>query len=280
MRFFNKKILLSIAGIMLLIVSVLAFQYVMAGMGISLAAGFISSLVEKGSGKLGKDVIVNGRNGPYLRLRVKPRNPKSPAQMTGRGLMTALTREWRGLPTLTKAAFNDFAAVTPTSSNLGVKRVLTGFQWFVKINRPLVEAGVPEVYNPAGYSLEAGNLQPSIPVPTITYDLTTKLLKTFTLNFAALPVGLGATYLVLKVTSPLSQGVTSWKGRKYILLQTVNTTSITQPIDIFAAYTAIFQIPNNVLNTEIFLEFYQIDSVTGNMSPKQYTAINMVPPVV
>ena len=119
---------------------------------------------------------------------------------------------------------------------------------------------------------------PSFPVATVTYDPTTKLLKTFTLNFSSLPVGLGPTYLVLKMTALISPGITSYKCRRYVPLLTTVTTSITEPIDVFAAFTAKYGTPSNTIPQQIFLEFYQIDSSTGSMCAKQYCPINMVPP--
>lgn len=269
-------------GVILLIVTVMALPYVLSGIGISLAAILTSSIVEKGSGKLGKDVIVGGKFGPFLRLRVRPSNPKTQAQMTARGATVELARMWRTLTATQRGAFSNLAAVTPLVNRLGFKRTVSGFQIWMKINKPLIMAGVPVIKNPAAFTgMEQVNLQPSAPIASITYDATSHLMKTFTLNFATLPLGLGATYLIIKCTSTsLSPGILSYKSRRYINLVTTDTTNITQPIDVFSAFTNIFGEWSNVLDKIIFIEYYQVDSFTGNMSAKQYCPVILVPPVV
>ena len=268
-------------GVILLITTAIALPYILTGIGVSLAAIITSSIVEKGSGKLGKDVIVGGKNGPYLRLRVKPSNPKTQAQMTSRGIWVQLAKEWKTLTATQQSTFCSLAAVTPFANRLGFKRTISGFQLWMKINKPLMTAGVPVITDPSAYSgVGIDSLMPSYPVANITYDTTTKLMKTFTLDFASLPVGEGPTYLVLKCSSTLlSMGVNSYKSRRYVDLLSTVTTDITEPVDIYAAFNGIFGVQPNTFTKQIFLEFYQIDSVTGNMSAKQYVAIPLVPPL-
>ena len=78
MKKVDLKILLQVAGIVLLVTSILALQGVMAGIGLGIAGMLIfGPNVEQIKGKTGGIVYVSGKTGPYTRARVKARNPNT-----------------------------------------------------------------------------------------------------------------------------------------------------------------------------------------------------------
>lgn len=86
------KILLPIAGILLLVVSILAAHYLFAGIGMGLASVLIfGPNVEDLDGKVGGIVYSKNKSGSYIKAHVKPRNPNSNAQSTIREQMPNIT---------------------------------------------------------------------------------------------------------------------------------------------------------------------------------------------
>src|ERR1035441_6786006 len=110
MKNVNLKILLPVAGIMLLVVSVIAFQDVIAGIGIGIASMLIfGPNVEQMKGKTAGIVYVSGKTGPYTRARVAGRNPRSNAQQENRQKHRELMKVWK-TEQVDKEAFNYYAA--------------------------------------------------------------------------------------------------------------------------------------------------------------------------
>ena len=96
MRKVNFKILLPVGGILLLVVSVLALQGVMAGIGLGIA-GLLTfgPNVEEIRGKTGGIVYAKGKSGYYTKARVKGRNPQTNAQQVNRALHAHFMRLWK-----------------------------------------------------------------------------------------------------------------------------------------------------------------------------------------
>ena len=130
-----KKILLPVAGILILVVSILAVHYLLAGIGIGLAGTLIfGPNVEAMRGKTGGIVYVNGKTGPYTRARVKPRNPKTDSQSAIRQEMRNYAKQWKA-STVNQTAFNNYASTHAVQNHMGKSTHISGFNWFVKMNR-------------------------------------------------------------------------------------------------------------------------------------------------
>lgn len=129
------KILLPVAGILLLIVSVLAFNHLLAGIGIGLAGMLIfGPNVEQLNGKTGGIVYVNGKTGPYTRARIKPRNPKTNYQEAIRQEMRNFAKIWKTTE-VNQTAFIGYAESHAVQNPMGRASHISGFNWFVKMNR-------------------------------------------------------------------------------------------------------------------------------------------------
>lgn len=75
-----------------------------------MASVIYSPLVDAVRGKAGSAVFVQGRTGPVLKPRVKPANPKTAAQQSVRGSMSASSRSFKGLSTPIVGNWRVFAA--------------------------------------------------------------------------------------------------------------------------------------------------------------------------
>ena len=135
MKNWNFKILLQVAGILVLVTSILALQGVLAGIGLGIAGMLIfGPNVEQIKGKTAGIVYVNGKTGPYTRARINAKNPQTDAQQANRQKHRDLMKLWK-TEQVDKVAFNLYAANYPVPNRMGRMACISGINWFVKINR-------------------------------------------------------------------------------------------------------------------------------------------------
>src|ERR1039457_2303754 len=135
MKKWNLKILLPVAGYALLVMSVLALQDVMAGIGLGIAGLLIfgPDVTDK-SGKTGGIIYSKNKSGPYTKGRVKSKNPQTNAQQVNREIHGQLMKQWKSME-VDQIAFNEYASLHPVQSRMGHTVYLSGINWFVRINR-------------------------------------------------------------------------------------------------------------------------------------------------
>jgi hypothetical protein len=138
----NSKILLPLIGVSLVIVSILVFNNVLAGIGIGLAGALIfgPDVTEK-RGKTAGIVYSKNRSGPFTRSRIKPKNPQTNAQQANREIHKRLMQAWKRTEVDHKA-FIQYAEDHLVSNRMGQKIRLSGINWFVKINRNALKANL------------------------------------------------------------------------------------------------------------------------------------------
>jgi len=225
-----KKILLPVAGLLLLAVSILAVHYLFAGIGIGLAGTLIfGPNVEVLRGKTGGIVYVNGKTGPYTRARVKPRNPKTNSQVAIREQMRGYAKLWK-TSGVNQTAFNDYALTHAVQNHMGKSTHISGFNWFVKFNRiaQMASTGVTLISTPP----TADTLFPILMGLTLVTQTGPDLVTVQPNEIGTYPTG-----IMLEVTaSPqFSAGVFSAHGFRGI--GTFDPTT-TPAIDVTAAYEA------------------------------------------
>lgn len=86
------------------------------------------------SGSVGALTFVQGRSGPVIRTRTVGVQKQSAAQLARRGRWALLRKAWQTLPGGSREAWRVFAAEAVRVNRLGVKRQLSGFQWFLEHN--------------------------------------------------------------------------------------------------------------------------------------------------
>jgi hypothetical protein len=136
----NLKILLPLIGVSLVVVSILAFNSVLAGIGIGIAGMLIfgPDVTDK-RGKTAGIVYSKNRSGPFTRERTKPRNPQTNAQQANREIHKRLMQAWKNTDVDHKA-FMSYAEQHLVSNKMGRKIRLSGINWFVRINRFAMKA--------------------------------------------------------------------------------------------------------------------------------------------
>jgi hypothetical protein len=101
------------------------------------------------SGKLGAVVCLKTRYGQVERQYVKPRNPRTPAQVRIRTIVAQLAAHWRTLTEEQRAAWTRKAKEAHARHRLGQSSHLTGCQFYIKINSARAAVGLsPLVYPP------------------------------------------------------------------------------------------------------------------------------------
>jgi hypothetical protein len=100
------------------------------------------------SGKRGTTVSLKTRHGQVQRQYVKPRNPRTPAQMRIRGIIARLAARWRALTEEQRAAWTRSARNARTRRRLGQSTHLTGCQFYIKINSARAAVGLSELTDP------------------------------------------------------------------------------------------------------------------------------------
>ena len=100
------------------------------------------------SGKRGLNVSQAGHFGQVSRALAIPANPRSPAQMTIRAILSTVSAGWRALQEAQRAAWMAAAKEVKSNSRLGQNGTLSGFLLFTKINCTLLRFGQPRVDAP------------------------------------------------------------------------------------------------------------------------------------
>lgn len=95
-------------------------------------------------------------SGPYVKLWTRPTNPNRPLQQTSRSQLSQIPAEWRALSDAQRTVWITFAALSAQeqTNSLGEPYYLSGWQWFLKINKYLQRVSRAFVTAPpaAGYA--------------------------------------------------------------------------------------------------------------------------------
>jgi hypothetical protein len=84
------------------------------------------------SGRLGGAIAAQTKQGQVLKHRPAKINRQTEASLAARAAFANLTRNWQQLTDAERREWNLFASNKPLVNRLGVSRLLTGFQWFMK----------------------------------------------------------------------------------------------------------------------------------------------------
>lgn len=139
-------------------------------------------------GSLGGITFSRNRGGQYARLRVKPTDPSSDAQMQMRVAINNVSRLWS--QTLTQSerdAWEEYARNNQVPSRLGGWTNLTGHQWFCGLNSRNVRVGNQIILTPPTSNA------PSAVTPTVT---ASEIEQEFTVEFAPAPLPAGHRLMV------------------------------------------------------------------------------------
>lgn len=108
-------------------------------------------------GSMGGITFSRNKGGNYARIRIKPTDPSSAAQMNMRVAMNNISRLWsQSLTAEQRTAWNEYAEVNPVPSRLGGWLTLTGHQFFCGLNTRLAMVGSPPQLSPPTANAPSG----------------------------------------------------------------------------------------------------------------------------
>ena len=134
--------------------------------------------------------------GLISRIAGVPANPRTPAQMSVRAILSHVAASWRGLQEAQRAAWMAAAKEVKSTSRLGQNGTLSGFQLFAKINCTLAQFGQDTVTAPPAHPQFPELAPASLIITNTTGVIALKL---------ACPTDPGENTIV-RASAPLSQG--------------------------------------------------------------------------
>jgi hypothetical protein len=106
------------------------------------------ALTDPQSGKRGTTVAVLTRYGQVLRQYIKPKDPRSEAQMRIRSNLGRVSARWRTLTPEQRQAWALAASEAKSRPRLGKSAALSGCQFFIKINCARAAIGLEQLSDP------------------------------------------------------------------------------------------------------------------------------------
>jgi hypothetical protein len=126
------------------------------------------AIVVAGSGKIGGHVASKNRGGAYLRTKVTPTNPNSPAQAGARALLASLSTGWSELTEAQRDSWNGAVKDYATTDIFGDIKNPSGINLYVKLNANLLSSGQG--------ALDSAPAKVEIPfslISTVSFDVST-----------------------------------------------------------------------------------------------------------
>jgi hypothetical protein len=109
---------------------------------------YTSALISDARNKLGGDVFARNRSGLYVRVKVKPKNPRTTIQQANRASFSAFAKAWRSLSAAQIAGWNTLSSGSALTDTLGNSFQPSGIQMFVSCNRNLAQLGLGPLSSP------------------------------------------------------------------------------------------------------------------------------------
>jgi hypothetical protein len=161
----------------------------------------MGSIVQDIRGTLNGAVYSRNKGGAYVRTKVSPVQPRTPAQLAVRNTFALLSKRWSGtLTPAQRAAWTSFAAANPLTNVFGDSIVTSGLAAFVGLNAVLANIGVAPYSDPP--------VDKSVPALAAVLDLDAGVMgPVLSFDTAAQVVVAGAKYYVF-MTPGLAPGIT------------------------------------------------------------------------
>lgn len=213
------------------------------------------AMVNDARGRMDGVVYSKNQYGAYVRQKVSPVNPLSPAQTQVRANMSIISKAWGGILTaVQRAAWDGFAKLNPVVDVFNDKQQLSGIAMYNRINGVLLKIGAARIDDPPVNLSILSLLSASITAsagPTV-----------LSIAFTATPL-LAGIKLYVWATPGLSPGVTFFKP--FLRYIGVSAAAQVSPYVATAAYTAKFG--DMVSGQKVGLLIATVDSTTGAVSP-------------
>lgn len=183
-------------------------------------------------GKLGGQVFSKNRGGAYLRTKVTPVNPNSPAQAIVRNRLTQFSQGFRGLLQEEITAWNSAVQDFQSTDIFGDLKKPTGLNLYVKLNANIAQVSGVAITVPP-------NISDSVNTPAVVTDASATVVGggAVTVTYAPTPVPADNAF-VFYATRPLSAGKNFVKNEFREVF--VRDEADISPIAITTAYNAKF----------------------------------------
>ena len=191
-------------------------------------------IIAEARGSLAGTVFSRNTAGSYMRQKVSPVQPRTPAQTLVRTLLTAVAQAWRGLTEAERIAWNTVAVIFTNVNVFGDNVPLTGFGLHSKLNRNRQEINEALLTEPPAQTEVEGLTDLSVVIDNAEIVLNDRIKITFA---PAFPV---TQKSILYATAPLSAGVSFVKA-EFRKIDVLVDTDLS-PVSIGDAYFAVFGI--------------------------------------
>jgi hypothetical protein len=181
---------------------------------------------------VGAVTFSRNKGGAYVRAKVSPVQPRTPAQTRVRANFAANSKLWSGtLTSAQQAAWTFFAASNPLINVFGNSIVVSGLAIMMKLNQILSQIGVAPITDPPS--------DLSVPALANVLDMAaSEDADTVTFDTAAQAVVAGAKYYIF-ATAPLAPGKKPGTS-DYRFIGTYAAVAAAVSIDISTNWKAIF----------------------------------------
>ncbi|MGH9747182.1 MAG: hypothetical protein ACRD59_13880 [Candidatus Acidiferrales bacterium] len=211
--------------------------------------------------KAGAIVYSKNRFGAYLRQKVSPVQPRSTAQLNVRSNFTSITKSWQTISATNQAGWTSLASANPVRDKFGNSQILTGAQFYMKVNRILANAGLTQLTAPPA--------DQAVDAPTSS-TLTATSGGTPVLSLVIAPTPNTADAVIVRATPGLS------KGRSFVqnaLKQViVKAPPVSSPVNLLTAWQALFGTLQ--AGQKIYTEVHYVGINGAASSPNQTFAIS------
>lgn len=214
------------------------------------------AIVVDGRGKLGGHVLSSNKSGNYIRTKVTPNNPQTPAQTTVRQAFATISSGWSGLTDAQRESYSSKVEEYGRTNIFGDLKNPSGKALYQRLNNTLLLAGKNLLLN----------------CPNPTEILTSQVLEITCQSSNILEIGLVNSVLgsVIKVTATpsLSAGTMFVKNKLRVIKYITATASLTYEVS--ADYNEVFGSLSN--NDNIFVGVSFINA-NGQESPMQVVKV-------
>lgn len=192
---------------------------------------FISPILSDARASVGGATFSKNRGGNYIRAKVAPVQPRTPAQQAARASFAVFSGAWRGLSAAQRAAWASLASGITLTDTLGIAYKPTGSQLYVGLNRVLNVIGVAPISAAPAAAPSFADMLPiagSAAAGTPAFTITTSL--------AAAPTGF---VFLVRATVQSSAGKSFFGQSAYRVIGNYVATSFAS-LNILAFYVARF----------------------------------------
>jgi hypothetical protein len=207
-------------------------------------------LISEARGKMNGTVFSRNTYGGYMRAKVSPIQPRTPAQQAVRQSMASIASSWRNLTDDQRAAWNALAQQVTRINVFGDNLPLTGFNLYGRLNRTLDQVGASRLTD-----------APQLVVPDApTIDSITATASPLSISIEFSPDPVPADHaLIVRASTDLSAGISYAKGK--IRQVQVVAAAGTSPVDIATAWQAKYG--GAVAGNKVFIEILLVNTQTG-----------------